>query len=270
MSADAMNEKIMTAGETKDGFIMEFRELLDGNFMMILNGNKLRESVGSGGSYIDLNSPITGGELSPLAVLLLHKMKTFMRGELPEATKKEILELDGDAKRINSFVKKYGFEAIEVPAVRNFFRELVKKARDKDCNESAECKKRLDRLIVAMSHTDRKVRIIRDVSIPDLVRYLEEIEHEADRFYLSVKKFCRDCGGKESSYSKCEERAGCTHLLDHLKEHLRGWSRKRIDGYLKFNTRSEYVEDKFMKKLGVDRTRAEELLRYAKEIKKLS
>ena len=263
-----MNKKIMTAAEPEGGFIMEFRELIDGNFMMIVNGNKLKERVDSGSFYIDLNSPITGGKLSPLAILFLHKIKTFIRGELPEVIRKEILKLNSDV-RINSFVKKYGFEAIEVPAVRSYFRELVKKARDKDSNENDECKKKLHRLIVAMSHTDRKVRIIRDVSVPDLVRYLEEIEEEANRFYPRVVEFCRDCGGKKSSYSRCEEKAGCKHLLSHLKEHLPDWSRKRIDRCLMFNTPSEYIAETFRVKLGVDRAKSEELLRYAWQIKKL-
>ena len=259
-----MNKKRKSAGEPEGGVIMEFKELIDGNFMMILNGNKLKEKVDLGTFSIDLNSPITGGKLSPLAVLLFHKIKTFLRGDLPEIIKNKILDLNSDEKRINAFVKKYGFDAIEVPTVRNYFSELVKRARDKDSDKSDECKKKL------MSHTDKKVRIIHDVSIPNLVGYLEKIEEEAEMFYPEAREFCWDCRGKKSSYSSCEKKARCEDLLSHIKDHLPNWTEWKINKCLRVNTRSKYVEEKFMKKLGVDRRRAEEILRYAKKMKKLA
>lgn len=261
-----MNKKLVNDNKAKEKFIMEFRELIDGNFMMILNGDKLKKRVDSGILSIDLNSPIIGGKLNPFGVLLLHKMKTYKRGELPEIIKKEIFELNGDEKRIKSFVKKYGFDSIEVPAVRNYFKELVKKARDKNSDESYKCKKKLNQLIVAMTHTDKKVRILSDVSIPDIVKHLEKIEEEANSFYPSVVEFCRDCGGKESSYSKCNERIGCKHVIEHIKKQFSDY---KIKYMLTFNTPSEYIAETFRKKLGVDRTHGEKLLRYAKDMKQL-
>lgn len=265
-----MNKKIMTAQEPKRRIIMEFRELIDGNFMMILNGDKLKEKVDSGSFSIDLNSPIAKGKHSPVSVLLSHKIKNFLRGELPKVIKKEIFDLNNDSKRINAFAKKYGFDAIEVPAVRNYFKELLSKARNKGFEENDGCKKQLKQLIVAMSHTDRKVRIIADFSIPNMVRHLERIEEEANSFYPSVVKYCRNCLGKKSSYSQCNERIECQHVIDHIKERFPDCKQKQITNILTFNTKSEYIAENFRKKLGVDRTRGEELLKYAKAMKKLS
>ena len=265
-----MNEGTMTTGELESGLIMEFRELIDGNFMMILNGNKLKEKVDAESYCIDLKSPIIEKKINPLDVLLSHKMKTFMRGKLPEIIRAEISKLNSDVKRINSFVKKYGFEAIEVPAVRNYFRELVKKAKGMNSYESDECKKKLNKLIVAMAHTDRKFRIIRNVSIPDIVRHLEEIEKKANVIYPSIVEYCRTCVGKKSSYSQCDERIECQYVIDHIKEQFPGYLQGQIKKFLTFNTPSEYIAETFRKKLGVDRTRSEELLRYARDIKKIN
>jgi len=261
-----MNKKTMTDCEPKTGFIMEFRELIDGNFMMILNGNKLKEEVDSGNLSIDLTSPIIEKELNPLDVLLSHKIKTFMRGELPDVIKKEIGKLNSDGKLINSLVKKYGFDTIEVPAVRNYFKVLVKKARDKNSMESDECKKKLKQLIVAISHTDKRVRIITDVSITDIVRRLEIIEADAKSFYPSVVKYCTDCRGKKSSYSQCDERLDCQHVIDHIKRHFPDYQQRQIKNMLTFKTPSKYIEETFIKKLGVDRTRGEKLLKYARDL----
>jgi len=211
-----------------------------------------------------------GEKLNPLGVLLSHKIKSFMRGELPEVIKKEIIELNSDAKLIKSFVKKYGFDSIEVPAVRNYFKELVKKARDKNSDESYKCKKKLNQFIIAMTHTDKKVRILKDISIPSIVRLLEKIEADAKSFYPKVVKYCHEYEGKKSSYSKCKVRLECQHFIDHTKKHFPDYKQGQIKNILTFNTPSEYIAETFRKKLGVDRTRGEELLRYAKDIQNIS
>lgn len=265
-----MNEKTTKAKGSEDGLIMEFRELIDGNFMMILNGKKLKERVDSGSFSIDLNSPITGVKHTPLGILSFHRLKTFMRGELPEIIRTEILKLNNDdEKLIKSFLKKYGFEAIEVPVVRNYFREVVTEARNEnpEDKESNVCKKKLKRLIKAMSHTDTKVKIINDFSITELIGYLEEIENRAKRFYPKVIDFCWNCDVKKSSYSKCEDRMGCGVLIEYINVHLPDYIKIHTKKFLTFNSPSEYIAETFRKKLGVDRTRSEELWRYAKHIR---
>ena len=265
-----MSSKLSCDLETEDVFIMEFRELIDGNFIMILNGDKLKARIDSENYSIDLNSPIIEGKLNPVGVLFSHRIKTFLRGAMPDVIKKEITKLNSDVKLINSFVKKYGFEAIEVPIVRNYFRELVNKARNMKSDESGECKKKLNRLIVAMAHTDKKVRILRDISIPNIVRLLEKIEADAKSFYPSVVNYCMDCKGKKSSYSKCEEKLDCQYVVEHIKRHFPDYKQGQIKNILTFNTSSEYIAETFRKKLGVDRTRGEEFLRYAKSMRKIN
>ncbi|HOQ40819.1 MAG TPA: hypothetical protein PK178_01630 [Smithellaceae bacterium] len=264
-----MNRKLSCDLGTEDAFIMEFRELIDGNFIMILNGDKLKANVDSGNFSIDLNSPIIQGMLNPACVLFLKRIKTLMRGEKPDVIKKEINELNNDVKRINSFVKKYGFDSIEVPIVRDYFKDLVKKARDNNSNKSEECKKKLHQLIVAMSHTDKKVRITHNGSIAEFVRSIEIIEERADRFYKNVKEFCRDCEGKQSSYSKCEKRNKCQIIKDHIKDNFADWNQSQINKCLKYGRKSEYIEETIRSKFNADRKAYKNFKNYADQLKSL-
>jgi len=248
--------------------IIDFREMIDGNFTLVLDGEKLMEQADAGITSIDLNGLIRRTGITPLAYLTLHKIKTSMRGDLPQIIKEEISELINETQ-YKLFLKKYGFGALEVPVVRDYIKNLICIIRDKTSpkDKVREIKNKLNSFVTSVCFTERKRRILKNFRIPDFLTFYEKHARMADQFYEPVTEDCKYCLQKQKSYKQCPvvKRKICSELRKYLPDYF---SEEEIIELVRFDNKSDYLDYKIKHEFHVDSEMCAALKQYGQSVEK--
>ena len=200
-------------------YILEFRELLDGNIMLILDGEEFHKRRKKGTAHtIDLKGPDGNINVdSPSHYIWRYADEDLALSDI-KAEKMKIEK--GTVKDFLAFIKKYGFRALELPWSRKPFMGLIAKLRSKslftqETEQYEEFRKIFNSMISALIHVDNRPKLLVDFSVSEFVEYCVETKLRADSFYKAAYSFCKDCG-KATSYSVCRGRDKCGYLLEHF------------------------------------------------------
>lgn len=274
-------------------YILEFKQLLDGNYMVVLNGEEFSKRWRTGNLTIDLAGPSEKINVKDLKLYLWRHgiVQEETIGTLMAETKKL---KKGNEKDIVAYVKKWGWHALEIMPVKKYLKGLVEKLRDKNTSLDEEKKyrkslKSLNSALVSKTIT-KQPKLFTDIKINDFRDYYYYTCKYAELFYEDVKAFCREgCG---DSFSSCSKRETCFDLLEHLfyndmekfcrdcpskkifslctikdkcpnlLEHIGNISKKEsVPALLHWKCSSKYAEQVLRKKFNIDGYRYDDLVR---------
>ncbi len=271
--------------------VLDIRELPDGNFTIVVDGDYLRENMPEFGPDFKLQVDLT---YSNHLCAITHSK--FRRTFIPYSSERARKDLDAIMKRSNKstrllkikqFAKLHGPAALETEPIRSYIYDTICKAREE---HSSKGKKSIissiNSIVYACSESPEPDPFLdastkKRVSNKQIDDFCNEHYQKASILRKIAMDYCTDCAGREQVpgvfccknllKGKKEGKRICSEFLnsDNMKNWLAGHSVELAIEILKSDSASDYVRRKISKEFRLSTNQSNYLRKKGSDLSKL-